>query len=68
MRIENLDLRILLAEKKIRQKDIAKFLGVYPSQVTRWFSYKNLNPEIKNKIIFAANYIESGRNRNQKQE
>lgn len=66
MRTENLDIRIMLNEKNITQKTIAKFLGVHEATVTRWLRTKNLNSDIRSKIIFAANYIESGRNRNQK--
>ena len=66
MRTENLDIRIMLNEKNITQKAIAKFLGVHEATVTRWLRTKNLDSDIRSKIIFAANYIESGRNRNQK--
>lgn len=66
MRTENLDIRIMLNEKNITQKAIAKFIGVHEATVTRWLRTKNLNSDIRSKIIFAANYIESGRNRTQK--
>lgn len=64
----NLDIRIMLEEKRITQRDIAKFLNVRHETVNRWLRDKNLKSEYRDKLIFAINYLyqqkKSGRNRN----
>lgn len=64
----NLDIRIMLEEKRITQRDIAKFLNVRYETVNRWLKDKNLKSEYRDKLIFTINYLyqlkKSGRNRN----
>lgn len=64
----NLDIRIMLEEKRIKQRNVAKFLNVSEVSVSRWLKDKNLKSETRDKIIFAINYLyqqkKSGRNRN----
>lgn len=68
MIINNLDLRIMIKEKGLSNREISRCLNVSEMTISRWLNKTDLKPEKRDKLVFAINYLyqlkKSGRNRN----
>ena len=60
--MENLDIRILIAESNIKHKDVAKQIGISPV----WFSTQmrhELSPAMRERVIRAIEELKNDQNR-----
>ena len=60
--MENLDVRILVAENHIRYKDIAERMGISPVWLSTQLRYE-LSPVTKERIIQAIKELKDDKNR-----
>ena len=54
--VENLGIRILVSESKLRYKDIAHRMGITPEWLSRLMR-KDLEPEVRDKILTAISEL-----------
>jgi len=60
--LENLDIRIMVAENHIRYKDIAEVMGISPVWLSTQLRYE-LSPVTKERIIQAIKELKDDKNR-----
>ena len=52
--LENLGIRVLVADAKLQYKDIARYMGISPEYLSRCMRHK-LNPIMRIRILSAIN-------------